>query len=39
VWGVFFSIPFATLVKAIYNSWPRHDEPEASLADAAVAAE
>ncbi len=25
VWGVFFAIPLATLVKAIYNSWPRSD--------------
>ncbi|MCB1683715.1 MAG: AI-2E family transporter [Pseudomonadales bacterium] len=25
VWGVFFAIPLATLVKAIYNAWPRHD--------------
>ena len=24
-WGVFFSIPLATLVKAIYNAWPRND--------------
>ncbi|MCP5180720.1 MAG: AI-2E family transporter [Pseudomonadales bacterium] len=22
-WGVFFAIPLATLVKAIYNAWPR----------------
>ena len=22
VWGVFFAIPLATLVKAIYNAWP-----------------
>ncbi|MCZ6853586.1 MAG: AI-2E family transporter [Gammaproteobacteria bacterium] len=26
VWGVFFAIPLATLVKAIYNSWPRQVE-------------
>ncbi|MCZ6855818.1 MAG: AI-2E family transporter [Gammaproteobacteria bacterium] len=26
VWGVFFAIPLATLVKAIYNSWPRQIE-------------
>ena len=25
-WGVFFAIPLATLVKAIYNAWPRTDE-------------
>lgn len=24
-WGVFFAIPLATLVKAIYNAWPRQD--------------
>ena len=23
VWGVFFAIPLATLVRAIYNAWPR----------------
>ena len=23
VWGVFFAIPLATLIKAIYRSWPR----------------
>ena len=23
VWGVFFAIPLATLVKAIFNAWPR----------------
>jgi putative permease len=22
-WGLFFAIPLATLVKAIYNAWPR----------------
>ncbi len=28
VWGVFFAIPLATLVKAIYNAWPRNlDDP------------
>lgn len=25
-WGVFFAIPLATLVKALYNAWPRTDE-------------
>jgi len=25
VWGVFFAIPLATLVKAVYNAWP-HEE-------------
>lgn len=24
-WGVFFAIPLATLVKAVYNAWPRKD--------------
>ena len=24
-WGVFFAIPLATLVKAIYNAWPSQD--------------
>ena len=23
LWGVFFAIPLATLVKALYNAWPR----------------
>ena len=23
-WGVFFAIPLATLVKAVFNAWPRH---------------
>lgn len=23
-WGIFFAIPLATLVKAIFNAWPRH---------------
>lgn len=26
VWGVFFAIPLATLVKAIYNAWPTAQE-------------
>ncbi len=26
-WGVFFAIPLATLVKALYNAWPRTDLP------------
>ncbi|MEQ8859710.1 MAG: AI-2E family transporter [Pseudomonadales bacterium] len=25
-WGIFFAIPLATLVKAIYNAWPRDAE-------------
>ncbi|WIO73360.1 AI-2E family transporter [Porticoccaceae bacterium LTM1] len=27
-WGVFFAIPLATLVKAVYNAWPRTDRQE-----------
>lgn len=27
VWGVFFAIPLATLVKAMMTSWPRLEEP------------
>jgi putative permease len=23
-WGVFFAIPIATLIKAIWNSWPKN---------------
>jgi hypothetical protein len=23
-WGVFFAIPIATLIKAIWNSWPEN---------------
>jgi len=26
VWGVLFAIPLATLVKAIYNAWPKQDD-------------
>ena len=26
VWGVFFAIPLATLIKAIYKAWPRYSE-------------
>ena len=25
IWGVFFAIPLATLIKAIYKAWPRPD--------------
>jgi len=24
-WGVFFAIPLATLVKAVFNAWPRDE--------------
>jgi len=27
-WGIFFAIPLATLVKALYNAWPRTDAGE-----------
>ena len=27
VWGIFFAIPLATLVKAVYNVWPREGAP------------
>ena len=27
LWGVFFAIPLATLVKALYNAWPRSSSP------------
>ena len=29
VWGVFFAIPLATLIKAILNAWPKSDALEA----------
>ncbi len=28
IWGVFFAIPLATLVKAVLNAWPENKEPE-----------
>ena len=28
IWGVFFAIPLATLVKVIYNAWPRRTDKE-----------
>ncbi len=27
-WGVFFAIPLATLVKAVFNAWPKQDATE-----------
>jgi putative permease len=42
-WGIFFAIPLATLVKAVYNAWPRHEfeelpvESESAASDEAVA--
>ena len=35
LWGVFFAIPLATLVKAVLNAWPRSEE-VAEVADAAA---
>jgi putative permease len=29
-WGIFFAIPLATLVKAIYNAWPHYDTDSAA---------
>ena len=37
VWGVFFAIPLASLVKAVLNAWP-NAEADAAEADAAKAA-
>ncbi|TGG93916.1 AI-2E family transporter [Natronospirillum operosum] len=25
-WGVFFAIPLATLIKAVFNAWPKHPD-------------
>lgn len=37
VWGLFFAIPLATLIKALYNAWPRNDgESMRSAEDEAV---
>lgn len=33
-WGVFFAIPLATLVKAIFNAWPKHQEARAAEEEA-----
>ncbi len=32
IWGVLFAIPLATLVKAIYNAWPRQDDSAQTVA-------
>ena len=38
-WGVFFAIPLATLVKAVYNAWPKQEaDGEDALEPAADAA-
>lgn len=36
-WGVFFAIPLATLVKAVYNAWPRHELEGTGMPAAGVA--
>ena len=33
VWGVFFAIPLATLVKAVISAWPRLDPPLAEVGE------
>jgi len=37
VWGVFFAIPLATLVKAVLNAWPRREEVDSESAAAQAA--
>ena len=32
-WGVFFAIPLATLVKAVFHAWPAQDAPEAGVVE------
>ena len=36
MWGVFFAIPLATLVKAIINAWPRQPLPGSRQTDRRV---
>ncbi|HSR49396.1 MAG TPA: AI-2E family transporter [Acidobacteriota bacterium] len=31
-WGVFFAVPLATLVRAVYRAWPRNQETEQATA-------
>lgn len=33
LWGVFFAIPLATLIKALLNAWPRSDESAVAAAE------
>jgi len=33
-WGVFFAIPLATIVKAVYNAWPRNDVSQVEISEA-----
>ena len=35
-WGVFFAIPLATLVKAVYNAWPRKESGEQPAGAASI---
>ncbi len=39
VWGVFFAIPLATLVKAIYEAWPRAVNDREAMPDGATEAD
>jgi len=34
-WGVFFAIPLATLVKAVFHAWPAQDPPETAVEERA----
>jgi putative permease len=34
-WGVFFAIPLATMVKAVYSAWPRNQGGQIETSDAA----
>ena len=36
LWGVFFAIPIATLIKAVYNAWPRVEGGVAALGDSSA---
>jgi putative permease len=38
LWGVFFAIPLATLVKAVLNAWPRQPSDDTEPADEAAQA-
>ena len=32
-WGVFFAIPLATIVKAVYSAWPRNDASQVEISE------
>ena len=36
IWGVFFAIPLATLVKAVLNAWPRSEEAVTEVSEKAA---